>query len=63
MAETARAHGCPRYEWEPAEVRDWPVYRYPDEVWRDPPYTLGARHDDLRADLAAELDRLIGHEG
>ena len=57
------AHVRPRYDWEPAEVRGWPVYRYPDEVWRDPAYVLGARHDGLRAELTAELDRLAGDGG
>ncbi|MFI7578389.1 diadenosine tetraphosphate hydrolase [Micromonospora sp. NPDC049497] len=55
------AHVRPRYDWEPAELRRGPVYRYPDEVWRDPAYALGTRHDGLRAALTAELDRLVEH--
>ncbi|MCM0678935.1 diadenosine tetraphosphate hydrolase [Micromonospora phytophila] len=53
-------HVRPRYDWEPAELRHGPVHLYPDEVWRDPAYALGSRHDELRAQLTAELDRLAG---
>jgi hypothetical protein len=35
-----------------------PVHLYPPERWTDPATALGPRHDELRADLAAELDRL-----
>ncbi|PZF87124.1 diadenosine tetraphosphate hydrolase [Micromonospora deserti] len=54
------AHVRPRYRWEPAALRDGPVYRYPDDVWRDPAYALWARHDALRARLTAELEALAG---
>ncbi|MER5333964.1 diadenosine tetraphosphate hydrolase [Micromonospora sp. NPDC002717] len=54
------AHVRPRYDWEPAELRQGPVYRYPTQVWRDPAYALGPSHGELRAQLAAELDRLEG---
>lgn len=53
------AHVRPRYDWEPAELRRGPVYHYPPEVWRDPAYALGSAHDDLRADLVADLDALL----
>ncbi|MFF5171228.1 diadenosine tetraphosphate hydrolase [Micromonospora sp. NPDC000089] len=53
------AHVRPRYGWEPADLRRGPVYGYPAEVWRDPAHGLAARHDVLRAELVAELDRLV----
>ena len=38
------------------------MWLHPLERWQDPePGTvLGPQHDDLRADLVAELDRLAG---
>lgn len=54
------AHVWPRYEWEgEPEVRK-PVWLYPPTHWSDPaPGTaLGPAHDDLRAELTTELDRL-----
>ncbi|MFC6094297.1 HIT family protein [Saccharothrix lopnurensis] len=52
------AHVRARYGWEPAERVDDPVHLYPPEVWTDPATALGPRHDELRGDLTAELDRL-----
>ncbi|CCH34612.1 hypothetical protein ABZ816_30380 [Actinosynnema sp. NPDC047251] len=54
------AHVWPRYSWEPAEFVGGPVYRYPPARWGDPAHALAERHDDLRADLTAEVDRLAG---
>ena len=54
------AHVWPRYEWEGPDLVRRPVWLHPLERWQDPePGTvLGPQHDDLRADLVAELDRL-----
>jgi diadenosine tetraphosphate (Ap4A) HIT family hydrolase len=56
------AHVWPRYEWEGPELVWRPVWLHPPERWQDPePATvLGPQHDDLRAELGAELDRLAG---
>ncbi|MFD7307722.1 HIT family protein [Promicromonospora sp. NPDC059942] len=52
------AHVWPRYEWEPADLVGKPVWLYPAERWRDPETALGTDHDELRADLTAEVVRL-----
>jgi diadenosine tetraphosphate (Ap4A) HIT family hydrolase len=52
------AHVWPRYEWEPAEIVGKAVWLYPAERWRDPVTALGSDHDELRADLTSEVDRL-----
>jgi len=52
------AHIWPRYAWEPPEIVGKPVWLYPAERWHDPATALGAQHDDLRAALTAEVDRL-----
>lgn len=54
------AHVWPRYEWEGPDHVWRPVALHPIERWRAPaPETvLGPQHDDLRAALTAELDRL-----
>jgi diadenosine tetraphosphate (Ap4A) HIT family hydrolase len=52
------AHVWPRYEWEPADIVGKAVWLYPAERWRDPVTALGSDHDELRADLTAEVDRL-----
>lgn len=52
------AHVWPRYEWEPTDVVGKPVWLYPDDRWSDPGTALGTAHDDLRADLTAEVVRL-----
>ncbi len=55
------AHVWPRYEWEGPDHVWRPVALHPLERWHDPrPETvLGPQHDDLRADLVAELARLV----
>lgn len=52
------AHIWPRYDWEPEHIVARPVWLYPVERWSDPASALGPRHDDLRAELTAEIDRL-----
>lgn len=54
------AHVRARYHWEPEPIVRHPVYLYPAERWTDPATALGPQHDDLRTDLTAEIDRLIG---
>jgi diadenosine tetraphosphate (Ap4A) HIT family hydrolase len=52
------AHIWPRYDWEPPDLVGRPVWLYPAERWSDPAWALGPEHDDLRAELTAEIDRL-----
>ena len=52
------AHVRPRYDWEPEHLVGRPAWLYPAGHWSDPATALGPQHDDLRADLVAELDRL-----
>ena len=49
-----------RYEWEGADHVWRPVALHPIERWRapEPETVLGPQHDDLRAALTTELDRL-----
>ena len=51
-------HVWPRYEWERADIVGKAVWLYPAERWRDPVTALGSDHDELRADLTSEVDRL-----
>ena len=52
------AHIWPRYDWEPPHLVERPVWLYPVERWSDPETALGPGHDDLRAELTAEIERL-----
>ncbi|MBO7938155.1 diadenosine tetraphosphate hydrolase [Streptomyces sp. S9] len=52
------AHVWPRFDWEPEELVGRPVWLYPPERWSDPEFSLGPRHDVLRAAIGEELDRL-----
>ncbi|MGW4208993.1 hypothetical protein ACWEIJ_13485 [Lentzea sp. NPDC004789] len=52
------AHIWPRYDWEPPDLVGRPVWLYPVERWSDPAFAVGPEHDDLRAELTAEIDRL-----
>ena len=56
------AHVWPRYEWEGSDHVWRPVALHRIERWRapQPDTVLGPRHDGLRADLVAEIDRLLG---
>src|SRR5689334_7691641 len=52
-------HVHARYEWEPPERIEGPVWRYPREVRNDPRYAYSdAQHGELRAAITAELRRL-----
>jgi diadenosine tetraphosphate (Ap4A) HIT family hydrolase len=52
------AHVWPRYDWEAPDIVGKPVWLYPAETWRGQGVPLGPDHDDLRADLTAEVRRL-----
>jgi len=52
------AHIWPRYDWEPAELVEKPVWLYPPGHWQDERHALGNSHDELRAKLASEVIRL-----
>ncbi|MFE6735254.1 HIT family protein [Microbacterium sp. NPDC057650] len=56
------AHIWPRYEWEPADIIHKPVWLYDSSHWSDPAHALDARHDALRAAIAAELAELLAAE-
>jgi diadenosine tetraphosphate (Ap4A) HIT family hydrolase len=51
------AHVWPRYEWEGPDHVWRPVALHPLDRWSDPDTALGPQHDDLRADITAELGR------
>lgn len=48
-------HIWPRYDWEPRDVVGRPVWHYDAARWRDPATALGPAHDEMRADLVAEV--------
>lgn len=52
------AHVWPRYEWEPPDLVAKPVWLYSPDHWTDPQFSLNDEHDDLRAELTAEIIRL-----
>lgn len=54
------AHVTPRYGWEPADIVGWPpaLHHWEQRVDYDA-RALGPQHDELRADLVAELDRQL----
>jgi diadenosine tetraphosphate (Ap4A) HIT family hydrolase len=53
------AHVVPRYEWEPAEFKEGPVWAYPHEQLHDAEMVYSdARHGGLRVAITAELERL-----
>ena len=52
------AHVTPRYQWEPEDLVRWPAALHHFEQRVDVArHGLGPAHDDLRADLVAEIDR------
>ncbi|WP_420856380.1 HIT family protein [Streptomyces amritsarensis] len=52
------AHIWPRYDWEPEDRVRLPVWLYEEQCRRAERYAPAARHDDLRAAIGEELDRL-----
>ncbi|MFF6942488.1 HIT family protein [Streptomyces lavendulae] len=55
------AHIWPRYDWEPADLVQMPVWLYEDEeCWRGERHALAPRHDGLRTAIAEELEALLG---
>ena len=55
--EFLHAHVWPRYDWEPADLVRRPVWLYRVERWTDPATALGPQHDDMKAEIAAEIAR------
>jgi diadenosine tetraphosphate (Ap4A) HIT family hydrolase len=51
------AHVHPRYEWEPADYRSRPVWRYPDLEAEE--HRSGQAHAELRERIALELKALL----
>jgi diadenosine tetraphosphate (Ap4A) HIT family hydrolase len=53
-------HVHPRYEWEPPDKITGPVWRYPKEERNAPEHAYSdAKHGQLRAAIAADLQSLI----
>ncbi|RCH70151.1 diadenosine tetraphosphate hydrolase [Streptomyces sp. SDr-06] len=52
------AHVWPRFAWEPDDLVRVPVWLYPHGHWTDERHALAPRHDALRLEISAELDRL-----
>jgi diadenosine tetraphosphate (Ap4A) HIT family hydrolase len=52
------AHVHARYSWEAPEFAGRPWSHYPAEIRNAPSTLLGPQHDDLRAELAAEIEKL-----
>jgi len=52
------AHIHARYDWESPEYISGPVPCYPPAERNAPEHLLGPQHDDLRAELTAELEQL-----
>ncbi|MDO5097149.1 MAG: HIT family protein [Corynebacterium sp.] len=53
------AHIFPRFNWE-GELTAKPVWMHPSSEWTDPNNAVGPAHDELRAELRAEIERLRG---
>ena len=49
------AHVWPRYEWEPPEFINRPVWLYPLDKWRDEATALGDQHKALRVAITNYL--------
>jgi hypothetical protein len=53
-------HVHARYEWEPLDKIEGPVWRYPTEVRNDPIHAYSdEKHGELRTAIAAQLGRLM----
>ncbi len=52
------AHIWPRYDWEPDELVERPVWLYSPDHWHDERHALGDAHDELRSALASEVVHL-----
>jgi len=50
------AHIIPRYDWELAEFKPLPTWRYPDETWADPQHFFSVeKHGKLRDAIKQKL--------
>jgi diadenosine tetraphosphate (Ap4A) HIT family hydrolase len=52
------AHVFPRYGWEPDELIEGPVWRYPRDRWTSPRDAYGEENEPLREAIAIELARI-----
>lgn len=54
------AHIFPRYEWEPEERRNMPVWQYPKEMWSEEKYQyVFEKHGEMKAKIAEKLHEYI----
>ncbi|SDS82947.1 HIT family protein [Microlunatus soli] len=49
------AHVWPRYDWEPADLVNGPVWLHPKQRWSDTTTALGPQHQQLRDDIVSYL--------
>jgi diadenosine tetraphosphate (Ap4A) HIT family hydrolase len=53
-------HVHPRYDWEPPDRVEGPVWRYPRALRNDPQFAYSdAKHGELRAAITSELHALM----
>jgi len=52
------AHLFPRYGWEPDELLEGPVWRYPRDRWTSPRDAYSEENEPLREAITAELARV-----
>jgi diadenosine tetraphosphate (Ap4A) HIT family hydrolase len=58
--DVLHGHVHARYDWEPADRIGGPVWRYPkQERYSDPHAYEECRHGELRAQITAELQRIM----
>ncbi|MDQ6418007.1 hypothetical protein RB620_01025 [Paenibacillus sp. LHD-117] len=54
------AHVFPRYDWEPEDVKPYPVWLYPKEKWTDKQYHYNEEnHGEIREKIRLELIELL----
>lgn len=54
------AHIIPRYDWESAEFKPLPTWRYPDETWTDPAHFFSVeKHAECRDAIRDQLKALM----
>lgn len=53
--EFLHTHVWPRYHWEPDDHRNWPVWGYPSDRWRDDRWQAGPQHERVRSLITERL--------
>jgi diadenosine tetraphosphate (Ap4A) HIT family hydrolase len=53
------AHVFPRYGWEPEELVEGPVWRYPADRWTSPRDAYSEENEPLRKAITTELARIM----